>query len=113
MLELAVLWYDWRWNVVWGYATKIELTLEQSQQGVSNDVLIHKMIAGIKDRHHVPSDAMHNPSQASVSLKQILFSFDPEIHTLLLDILSRSLILIRWQFASSLPSTKPKCNYRV
>nr|GFA45574.1 reverse transcriptase domain-containing protein [Tanacetum cinerariifolium] len=34
--------------------TKIELTLEQSQQGVSNDVLTS---------HHRPSDAMHNPSQ--------------------------------------------------
>nr|GEU77504.1 hypothetical protein [Tanacetum cinerariifolium] len=34
--------------------TKIELTLEQSQQGVSNDVLT---------RHHGPSDALHNPSQ--------------------------------------------------
>nr|GEY62521.1 retrovirus-related Pol polyprotein from transposon TNT 1-94 [Tanacetum cinerariifolium] len=34
--------------------TKIELTLEQSQQGVSNDALT---------RHHGPSDALHNPSQ--------------------------------------------------
>nr|GEZ65913.1 hypothetical protein [Tanacetum cinerariifolium] len=34
--------------------TKIELTLEQSQQGASNDVLT---------RHHGPSNAMHNPSQ--------------------------------------------------
>ncbi|GJX80592.1 hypothetical protein Tco_0328741 [Tanacetum coccineum] len=43
--------------------TKIELTLEQSQQGVSDDVLNHKMIAGIEDRRHGPSDPMHNPSQ--------------------------------------------------
>nr|GEV97014.1 Gag-Pol polyprotein [Tanacetum cinerariifolium] len=34
--------------------TKIELTLEQSQQGASNDVLT---------RHYGPSDALHNPSQ--------------------------------------------------
>nr|GEY91858.1 hypothetical protein [Tanacetum cinerariifolium] len=34
--------------------TKIELILEQSQQGCSNDVLT---------RHHGPSDALHNPSQ--------------------------------------------------
>ncbi|GKG26015.1 hypothetical protein Tco_0399161, partial [Tanacetum coccineum] len=33
-LEIAVLRYDWR------MPTKIELTLEQSQQGVSNDVLV-------------------------------------------------------------------------
>ncbi|GKA61962.1 hypothetical protein Tco_0761481 [Tanacetum coccineum] len=52
--------------------TKTELTLEQSQQGVSNDVLKpgqyiiypnYKMIAGIEERRHGPSDAMHNPSQ--------------------------------------------------
>ncbi|GKE42616.1 hypothetical protein Tco_1469900 [Tanacetum coccineum] len=54
--------------------TKIELTLEQSQQGVSNDVLaetgsIHnlsvftKMNSDIEERRHGPSDAMHNPSQ--------------------------------------------------
>ncbi|GJT40301.1 integrase, catalytic region, zinc finger, CCHC-type containing protein [Tanacetum coccineum] len=54
--------------------TKIELTLKQSQQGVSNDVLaktgsIHnlsvftKMNSNIEERRHGPSDAMHNPSQ--------------------------------------------------
>ncbi|GJW84043.1 hypothetical protein Tco_0157188 [Tanacetum coccineum] len=54
--------------------TKIELTLEQSQQGVSNDILaetgsIHnlsvftKMNSDIEERRHRPSDAMHNPSQ--------------------------------------------------
>nr|GEU44978.1 retrovirus-related Pol polyprotein from transposon TNT 1-94 [Tanacetum cinerariifolium] len=46
--------------------TKIELTLEQSQQGVSNDVLVR--IEGDEElkrntRHHGPSDALHNPSQ--------------------------------------------------
>ncbi|GKB08033.1 hypothetical protein Tco_0836317 [Tanacetum coccineum] len=54
--------------------TKIELTLKQSQQGVSNDVLaetgsIHnlsvftKINSDIEERHHGPSDAMHNPYQ--------------------------------------------------
>ncbi|GKD47841.1 hypothetical protein Tco_1276817 [Tanacetum coccineum] len=54
--------------------TKIGLTLEQSQQGVSNEVLaetrlIHnlsvftKMNSDIEERRHGPSDAMHNPSQ--------------------------------------------------
>ncbi|GKA19819.1 hypothetical protein Tco_0699734 [Tanacetum coccineum] len=52
--------------------TKIELTLEQSQQSVSNDVLaetgsIHNLsksteIVDIEDAYG-PSDAMHNPSQ--------------------------------------------------
>ncbi|GKB91174.1 ribonuclease H-like domain-containing protein [Tanacetum coccineum] len=54
--------------------TKIELTLEQSQQAVSNDVLVEtgsihnlsiftKMNSDIEGRHHGHSDAMHNPSQ--------------------------------------------------
>ncbi|GJU52791.1 transposon TX1 [Tanacetum coccineum] len=54
--------------------TKVELTLEQPQQGVSDDVLaetgsIHnlsvftKMIVGIEEIRHGPSDAMHNPSR--------------------------------------------------
>ncbi|GJT25520.1 hypothetical protein Tco_0895457 [Tanacetum coccineum] len=39
-LEIAALRYEWRLNVYKGrMPTKIELTLEQSQQGVSNDVL--------------------------------------------------------------------------
>nr|GFB70277.1 hypothetical protein [Tanacetum cinerariifolium] len=55
--------------------TKIELTLEQSQQGVSYDVLT---------RHHGPSDEMHNPSQpyskdgnpARANIKQALEQAD-------------------------------------
>ncbi|GKA86921.1 hypothetical protein Tco_0808632 [Tanacetum coccineum] len=54
--------------------TKIELTLEQTQQGVSDEVLaetgsIHmlseilKLLSCIEDSHHGPSDAMHNPPQ--------------------------------------------------
>ncbi|GKC55865.1 hypothetical protein Tco_1083463 [Tanacetum coccineum] len=38
-LEIAVLRYDWRGMYMGIMPTKIELTLEQSQQGVSNDVL--------------------------------------------------------------------------
>ncbi|GJV13653.1 hypothetical protein Tco_1355194 [Tanacetum coccineum] len=52
--------------------TKTELTLEQTQQGISYEVLaetgsIHmlsetpKLLSGIEDSHHGPSDAMHNP----------------------------------------------------
>ncbi|GJT30317.1 hypothetical protein Tco_0910592 [Tanacetum coccineum] len=54
--------------------TKIELTLEQSQQGVIDEVLaeigsihmlseISKLLSGIEDSHHGPSHAMHNPPQ--------------------------------------------------
>ncbi|GJR43281.1 hypothetical protein Tco_1311384 [Tanacetum coccineum] len=39
-LEIAVLRYDWRRMYMGIMPTKIELTLEQSQQGVSNDVLV-------------------------------------------------------------------------
>ncbi|GJR21477.1 retrovirus-related pol polyprotein from transposon TNT 1-94 [Tanacetum coccineum] len=39
-LEIAVLRYDWRVMNMGIMPTKIELTLEQSQQGVSNDVLV-------------------------------------------------------------------------
>ncbi|GKB90359.1 hypothetical protein Tco_0962631 [Tanacetum coccineum] len=61
--------------------TKIELTLEQSQQGVSDDVLNHKMIAGIEERRHGPSDAMRNPSQPFEFLSKKLISFFMKIHT--------------------------------
>ncbi|GJW12119.1 hypothetical protein Tco_1577946 [Tanacetum coccineum] len=68
-------------HIVGRMPTKIELTLEQSQQGVSNDVLAetgskhnlfinHKMIVDIEERRHRPSDAMHNPSKDWVSLKR-------------------------------------------
>ncbi|GJZ47917.1 hypothetical protein Tco_0601749 [Tanacetum coccineum] len=54
--------------------TKTEQTLEQTQQGVSDEVLaetglIHmlsetpKLLSGIEDSHHGPSDEMHNPPQ--------------------------------------------------
>ncbi|GJY07103.1 hypothetical protein Tco_0374157 [Tanacetum coccineum] len=54
--------------------TETELTLEQTQQGVSDEVLaetrsIHmlsetpKLLSGIEDSHHGPSDTMHNPPQ--------------------------------------------------
>ncbi|GKA93623.1 hypothetical protein Tco_0815609 [Tanacetum coccineum] len=50
--------------------TKTELKLEQTQQGVSDEVLVGiegveelKRKVKIKDSRHGPSDAMHNPSQ--------------------------------------------------
>ncbi|GKF95956.1 hypothetical protein Tco_0288691, partial [Tanacetum coccineum] len=46
-LEIAVLRYDWRWMNMGIMPTKIELTLEQSQQCVSNDVLVS--IEGVEE----------------------------------------------------------------
>ncbi|GKC20429.1 hypothetical protein Tco_1022579 [Tanacetum coccineum] len=59
--------------------TKTELTQEQTQQGVSDEVLVNtyairntKLLSGIKDSHHGPSDAMHNPSQPLKSDTKVL-----------------------------------------
>ncbi|GKG10360.1 hypothetical protein Tco_0341760, partial [Tanacetum coccineum] len=46
-LEIAVLRYDWKRMYMGIMPTKIELTLEQSQQGVSNDVLVS--IGGVEE----------------------------------------------------------------
>ncbi|GJZ49969.1 hypothetical protein Tco_0604159 [Tanacetum coccineum] len=72
---------------------KIELTLEQSQQGVSNDVLepgqyilskIPKMIVDIEETS-CDRDAMHKPFPAiRVFSKELVHC--PEIHTLSIDI---------------------------
>ena len=108
--------------------TKVEPTLEQSQQGVSNDILVsiegveelkryvwikgskerspphnlrqkpgqfinyqnHKMIVDIEERHHGPSDAMHNPPSHSSFSQKKLVSFVTEIHTTSIDFLTPS-----------------------
>ncbi|GJU21753.1 retrovirus-related pol polyprotein from transposon TNT 1-94 [Tanacetum coccineum] len=73
--------------------TKIELTLEQSQQRVSDDVLVS--IEGVeelkrnvytKEIRRGPSDAMYNPSQTLEFSQKRLVSFVTEIHTLSIDI---------------------------
>ncbi|GJW28732.1 retrovirus-related pol polyprotein from transposon TNT 1-94 [Tanacetum coccineum] len=50
--------------------TETELTLEQTQQGISDEVSVNtyairntKLLSGIKDSHRGPSDVMHNPPQ--------------------------------------------------
>ncbi|GJV00676.1 hypothetical protein Tco_1329946 [Tanacetum coccineum] len=50
--------------------TKTELRLEQTQQDISNEVLVNtsairntKMLSGSEDNHHGPSDVVHNPPQ--------------------------------------------------
>ncbi|GJX50489.1 retrovirus-related pol polyprotein from transposon TNT 1-94, partial [Tanacetum coccineum] len=56
-----------------------DLALEQTQQGVNDEVLVNtyairntKLLSGIEDSHHGPSDAMHNPSQLVKSDTKVL-----------------------------------------
>ncbi|GJS11876.1 hypothetical protein Tco_0368672 [Tanacetum coccineum] len=79
VIEIAVLSYDLEMNEFKGIMpTKIELTLEQSQQGVSNDVLTLKTTSWT-------SDASTNPSPSiQVSLNRFV-SFVTEIHTTSID----------------------------
>ncbi|GJS20282.1 hypothetical protein Tco_0448914 [Tanacetum coccineum] len=70
--------------------TRTELTLEQTQQGVSDEVLVSiegvkelKRNVKIKDNHHGPSDAMHNPSQPLKVSQKTLVSFLTEIKAFL------------------------------
>ncbi|GJW61453.1 retrovirus-related pol polyprotein from transposon TNT 1-94 [Tanacetum coccineum] len=81
--------------------TKIELTLEQSQQGVSNDVLaetgsIHNLLVFTKMNSDIEDDIMDPvmqcttlPSHSSFS-QQKLVSFVTEIHTTSIDFLTPS-----------------------
>ncbi|GJW63240.1 hypothetical protein Tco_0115124 [Tanacetum coccineum] len=67
-------------------SSKSLLTLEQSQQGVSNDVLNHKLIADIEDDIMDPvMQCTTLPSHSGFS-QQKLVSFVTEIHTLSIDI---------------------------
>ncbi|GJW55317.1 hypothetical protein Tco_0099402 [Tanacetum coccineum] len=59
--------------------TEMELTLEQTQQGVSYEVLV---LSDIEDSHG-PSDAMHNPLPATQSQKDFVSKLT-EIHSFLL-----------------------------
>ncbi|GJS04307.1 hypothetical protein Tco_0320815 [Tanacetum coccineum] len=79
--------------------TKTELTLEQTQQGVSDKVLaetesIHmlsetpKLLSGIEDSHHGPIDVMHNPSHPLKVSQKTLVSFLIEITRISIDFLT-------------------------
>ncbi|GJX65000.1 hypothetical protein Tco_0299343 [Tanacetum coccineum] len=59
--------------------TKTELTLEQTQQGVNDEVLL---LSSIEDSHHGPSDAMHNPSPATQEHQS-----DTKVFTMTMEIL--------------------------
>nr|GEW84443.1 retrovirus-related Pol polyprotein from transposon TNT 1-94 [Tanacetum cinerariifolium] len=90
-LEIAVLRYDGDECDKGRMPTKIELTLEQSQQGVSN---------GILTRHHGPSDAMHNPSQPFEFLSTETCLICHGDNTTSIDFLTSSLLILnRWQSA--------------
>ncbi|GJT32035.1 hypothetical protein Tco_0922454 [Tanacetum coccineum] len=107
--------------------TKTELTLEQTQQGISDEVLVSiegveelkrkakikgekkkpslnlgrnrvntyairntKLLSGIEDSHHGPSDAMHNPSQPLKVSQKTIVSFLTEIKHISIDFLTPS-----------------------
>ncbi|GJU13680.1 hypothetical protein Tco_1136076 [Tanacetum coccineum] len=93
--------------------TRVELTLEQSQQGVSDDVLNHKMIAGIKESRHGPSDAMHNPSQQFEFLKKNLSHLLRRYTRYLLTSHSEIVDIEKVAVSSSLRLLKPKRTNRV
>ncbi|GJV68096.1 hypothetical protein Tco_1483605 [Tanacetum coccineum] len=90
--------------------TKTELTLEQTQQCVSEEVLaetgsIHmlsktpKLLSSIEDSHHGPSDVMHNPPQPLKS--------DTKVFTMTMEILpeptSNKLCVMRTTSAAAKP----------
>ncbi|GJU23203.1 hypothetical protein Tco_1156545 [Tanacetum coccineum] len=66
--------------------TEMELTLEQTQQGVSYEVSV---LSDIEDSHG-PSDAMHNPLPATQSQKDFVSKLT-EIHSFLLTLSLRNI----------------------
>ncbi|GJY37531.1 hypothetical protein Tco_0422909 [Tanacetum coccineum] len=123
IVEIAVLGYDWRKYEYKKMPTKIELTLEQSQQGVSNDVLAedwsntlfyqnHKdVLLDIEDELMDPVIAMHDPSHNSEFFSKNLSHLSQKRYTLYL--LTSSLRCIvdidRWHSdIPALPITKTK-----
>ncbi|GJR73976.1 retrovirus-related pol polyprotein from transposon TNT 1-94 [Tanacetum coccineum] len=86
--------------------TKTEQTLEQTQQGVSDEVLVNtyairntKLLSGIEDSHHGPIDAMHNPPQP-LKVEKTLVSKLTEITHVSINFLNPILLILkRWQSA--------------
>ncbi|GKC67601.1 hypothetical protein Tco_1100199 [Tanacetum coccineum] len=81
--------------------TKTELRMEQTKQGVSDEVLTEtgsipmlsetpKLLSGIEDSHHGPSDTMHNPPQPFKVSQKTLVSFLTEITLISTDFLTPS-----------------------
>ncbi|GJW83059.1 hypothetical protein Tco_0156204 [Tanacetum coccineum] len=82
-------------------SAEMELVLEQTQQDTSHEVSadtgsIHmlsatpKLLSGIEDNHHGPSDAMHNPSHPLKVSQQNIVSFLIEITRISIDFLTPS-----------------------
>ncbi|GJV80160.1 hypothetical protein Tco_1516030 [Tanacetum coccineum] len=69
--------------------TEMELTLEQTQQGVSYEVSV---LSDIEDSHG-PSDAMHNPLPATQSQKDFVSKLT-EIHSFLLTFSLRVILTV-------------------
>ncbi|GJU97577.1 hypothetical protein Tco_1326848 [Tanacetum coccineum] len=75
--------------------TKTEPTLEQTQQSVSDEVLLSTegLLSGIEDSHHGPSDAKHNPPYPLKVSQKSLVSFLTEIKHISIDFLTTDSIL--------------------
>ncbi|GJV34780.1 hypothetical protein Tco_1407257 [Tanacetum coccineum] len=86
--------------------TKTKLTLEQTQQGVSDEVSVSiegvntyairntNLLSGIEDSHHGPSDAMHNPPQP-LKFGKTLVSKLIEITHITIDFLTSRLLILK------------------
>ncbi|GKB76917.1 hypothetical protein Tco_0943812 [Tanacetum coccineum] len=79
--------------------TKTELTLEQTQQGRNwvNTYAIRstKLLSGIEDSHHGPSDEMHNPPYLLKVSQKTLVSFLMEITRISIDSLNLTSNILR------------------
>ncbi|GJR75851.1 hypothetical protein Tco_0088216 [Tanacetum coccineum] len=81
-------------------------TLEKEMETMAETRSIHmiletpKLLSGIEDSHHGPSDAMHNPPQALKVSQKTIVSFLTKITLISIDFLTPSeLELKMWQFA--------------
>ncbi|GJX53640.1 hypothetical protein Tco_0282009 [Tanacetum coccineum] len=86
LVSVEVLRYDTKGEKVriGNNADEMELTLEQTQQGVSYEVSV---LSDIKDNHG-PSDALHNPPKPLKVSQQTLVSFLTEITCISVDLLT-------------------------
>ncbi|GJU80809.1 retrovirus-related pol polyprotein from transposon TNT 1-94 [Tanacetum coccineum] len=90
--------------------TKTELALEQTQQGVSDEILVSikgveelKRNVKIKDSHHGPTYPMYNPSQPLKVSQKTLVSFLTDIKHIAIDFLTPNAPVIRTASAAAKP----------
>ncbi|GJR52425.1 putative reverse transcriptase domain-containing protein [Tanacetum coccineum] len=86
--------------------TEMELTLEQTQQGVSYEVSV---LSDIEDSHG-PSDAMHKPLPATQSQKDFVSKLT-EIHSFLLTLSLRITSILQRGRDEDIPKTAFKTRY--